>query len=288
MIRHPLIWIFSSALSALAIGFGCGGKVVLEADGSSGNGGAGGLNTTGPGPTGPGSTSSVGAGGAAQCGQTFDGFKLDFQTQDGTVWGCGYDISQQGEVAFFAEVLEAWEEGMIINTCSPTSNCFTNETLFLSAPGLKLSIPFGTYVQISLSVYKPWGCEHHIVIKNLPQWDGVQNPYFSDERLFLAAGDGSPVPLQGAPFWVETIPLNCYPDMPPGCTIKDDYLLRFFQIDQEGNSVTVPMGSTASWKILIPDGGYPYTVRNLRSFETGNCDDYWNWGYYVALESPDP
>ena len=292
MIRHPAIWILSSALAALAIGFGCGGSVVLEADGSGGNGGAGGSNTTtgsgpaGPGPAGPGATTSVGAGGAAQCGQTFDGLKLEFQTQNGTLWSCGHEMSQQGEITFFAEVLEVWDEGMIVNTCSPTSNCFTKEALFVSAPGLTLSIPVGAYVQISLSVNKPWGCETHVLIKNLPQWDGVQNPYHSDEHLYLAAGDGGPFPLQGAPFWVETLALNCYPDAPPGCSIKDDYTLRFFQIDQEGNSVTVPMGGTASWKILIPDGGYPYTVRNLRSFETGNCDDYWNWGYYVTSALP--
>jgi len=285
MIRHASLWILGSALSVIALGAGCGGNVKLEPGGT---GGAGGDPTTtgptGPGTTGPGTTTSTGTGGAAQCGSTFEGFSLDLQMQDGTAWGCGYGpAGQQGEITFNAEVLDLWEGGYVLNTCAPDANCLpTKEVLLLSAPELPINILPGAFIQVTVNVYFPWGCEHHVLIKNLPTWGGVQNPHFNDDRLLLDASDGSPVPVQGSPIWVETVGLGCYPDVQPGCTVKEDYVLRFFQLGNEGNEISVPMGTTDSWKILIPDGEYPITVRNLRSFETGNCDDYWNWGYYVV------
>jgi hypothetical protein len=287
MNRQAALWILGSTLSAIAVSVGCGGNVRLEPGGAGGDGGQGGVTTTTT--TGPGSTTSTGTGGAAQCGQTLEGFSLDLQREDGTVWGCGYGpATQQGELSFNAEILDGWEGGYVLNTCAPDANCLpTKEVLVLHAPGLPMSIPTGAFIEVTVSVYQPWGCEHHVLIKNLPQWGGLANPHFGDDRLFLAAGDGNPFPVQGAPFWVETVALGCYPDAPPGCTTKEDFALRFFQVDQEGNSITVPMGVTSEWKILIPDGKFPLVVRNLRSFETGNCDDYWNWGYYAASPGDD-
>ena len=40
------------------------------------------------------------------------------------------------------------------------------------------------------------------------------------------------------------------------------------------------MGETVTWKTAATD----FTVRNLRSFQTGYCDDYWNWAYTVYAE----
>jgi hypothetical protein len=192
-------------------------------------------------------------------------------------------MTQQGEITFDAEVLDVWEGGYVLNTCPPDANCLpTKEVLQLSAPGLALEIPPGALIQVTVNVSVPWGCEHHIHIKNLPSWGGLLNPYIKDDRMILDASDGSPFPVQGSPIWTETVGLGCYPDAPPGCSIKEDYVLRFFQLGNDGNDVSVPMGTTAAWQILIPDGQYPVKARNLRSFETGNCDDYWNWGYYVV------
>jgi hypothetical protein len=29
------------------------------------------------------------------------------------------------------------------------------------------------------------------------------------------------------------------------------------------------------------NGGDTFTVRNLRSYQTKACDDYWNWAYWI-------
>ncbi len=42
------------------------------------------------------------------------------------------------------------------------------------------------------------------------------------------------------------------------------------------------MGATADWSIPINGGVQSLRVRNLRSFETGACDDYWNWAWWIA------
>lgn len=39
------------------------------------------------------------------------------------------------------------------------------------------------------------------------------------------------------------------------------------------------MGQTG---VLDFDGGIVWTVRNLRSFQTAICDDYWNWAFWSA------
>ena len=40
------------------------------------------------------------------------------------------------------------------------------------------------------------------------------------------------------------------------------------------------MGQTATWTISCPDQPPIALVRNLRSYESGMCDDYGNWAFY--------
>lgn len=101
-------------------------------------------------------------------------------------------------------------------------------------------------------------------------------------RLYLALGEGSTnVLYEGVA--VHRIRTGCgVPGGGASCgpTVPDLYQLQFVHAQRVGP--TVPMGAAADWTIPITSGAQNLRVRNLRSFETGACDDYWNWAWWIA------
>jgi len=41
-------------------------------------------------------------------------------------------------------------------------------------------------------------------------------------------------------------------------------------------------GKTGTLALTTALGLQHLTVHNLRSYQTANCDDYWNWGWWAA------
>jgi hypothetical protein len=52
-----------------------------------------------------------------------------------------------------------------------------------------------------------------------------------------------------------------------------------------GRSVIVGMGQTVPID-LLQSPARTWAVRNLRSYQTEYCDDYWNFAWYLAWSSP--
>ncbi|MCC6522073.1 MAG: hypothetical protein IT373_05380 [Polyangiaceae bacterium] len=260
----------------------CSGTVTL----GTGTGGSAGTTSTTSWTTTTSSTTwttttstTTGTGGSA-CYETHDGFDLELDGPDNTVWGCNVGGTQTGDFVFDAVVLDAAENSLALDACPPNADCTNTEyKLSFSAPGLYSYIPVGTFVEVSVHVYQPWGCEHALQIKNLPSWGGVANPYYPDDRVWLVAADGALTTFPGTPFAIEAEALGCYPNEPPGCGIHDDYRLVF--VPPGAQPVALGMGETGS--LWFPSQ-YPqyFDVRNLRSYETGWCDDYWNWAYFAV------
>lgn len=102
-------------------------------------------------------------------------------------------------------------------------------------------------------------------------------------RLYLALGDGSTEVLYDG-VAINRIRTGCgIPGGGPSCgpIVPDLYQLQFAHAQRVGGP-EVPMGASSEWVIPINGGTQNLRVRNLRSFETGACDDYWNWAWWIA------
>jgi hypothetical protein len=102
-------------------------------------------------------------------------------------------------------------------------------------------------------------------------------------RLYLAVGDGSTEVLYDS-VSIGRVRTGCGiagGGASCGPVVPDLYQLQFRHAQRVGGP-EVPMGATADWSIPINGGVQNLRVRNLRSFETGACDDYWNWAWWIA------
>lgn len=258
---------------------GCNGTVVLDGQGEGGAGGSGSSTTTTT------STSSVSSsvtsssavttgGGGGTCDRTHDAVAITVETPDAKVFGCDAAPGISGTLDLSGAILEATADTIVLDTCPPNADCGPQMAkVQVTGAGLYLSLWPGLFVRVRGDFAQPWGCEQRIVITNLPEWGGTPNPYDGSERLYLAAADGVASSLADAPISVEPIPLGCS-EIP----YADDYLLRFSMLAAPGVSADVYMGFTGYMSSPIDY----LAARNLRSFETGAEDDYWNWAYWVA------
>ncbi|MCC6521317.1 MAG: hypothetical protein IT373_01525 [Polyangiaceae bacterium] len=255
------------AASALAA---CDGAVVVDASGTGGGG-----TTT--------SSSTSSSTTAPACYQTHDTFEMRLQTPGGAVWSCSDMSSQEGDLTFTAQVTAASGNALTLDACSPAADCMPMlHDLTFSASGLYSYIPIGSYVELSVHVERPWGCEHALQIRNVATWDGYPNPVYQDERVWLVAADGSMRTFTGTPFTVDRVALGCHPGQ-YGCNLKvpvDDYALVF---DTGAGPVELLGGESTSLTVSSPVAQLFY-VRNLRSYQPLQCDDDWNWAYFAVQD----
>jgi hypothetical protein len=185
-----------------------------------------------------------------------------------------------GELNIVGEVVDSGTP-IVIDSCAPDASCspMLNELLVDAPAGFTDLVP-GLFVEVrAFAHFEFGGCVTALVIRNVDSFGGVPNPWESGQELWLAGAEGTLVTLDIAPFAVEAVPLGCYPDQEEGCSVKDDFELRFFDRDLPDNDVVVHMGeSEYAWPL---EAGASFSPRNLRSYESGLCDDYWNWAYYL-------
>jgi hypothetical protein len=249
---------------------------------SAGTAGTGGEKDAAPEAIGP---VEAGPDAFVACGKTHDRFELIATTYDGQTYTCGGQPTATGLRKLVGEVMKSATNAFTLDSCPPSADCVPMSSQFtFSAPGLAAKIPLGAFVEVQIEVQHPWGCEQRLMVRNLPIWDGLTNPVATGRRLYLAASDGSPHAFDDAPFAIEKRALGCAPDAGPSCgETADDYALRFHPADHpEQPGVLVPMGSTWTWQPNLSGEMPAWSIRNLRSYVSGMCDDYWNWAWWVA------
>lgn len=275
----------AAALGSLAIS-GCGGNVSIG-DGGGGSGGDAGGSTGGSGGTTVTTTSvTTGTGGGIGGGPACDvpppgHFSMEVWTPDNHVWGCADQDTQTGTLSFDAAVVKSGGNALSVDACSPAADCLPQIfNLTFDAEGLYVDVPVGAFVHVEVAVDVPWGCSHRLSITALPNWAGEPSPVPAGHTLYLAAADGTVAPPAGAPFIVTPIKLDC-PGYPSGCgggVEPGQYALRFSSIDDPSAGVLVETGELKNISLVETWAA----VKNLRSFESGACDDYWNWAYWVV------
>ncbi len=282
MIRSLLL---GSAL--LACITACGSTIID--DGPGGNGGDGGEGGSGGsgawggsgGEGGDGGWGGSGGWGGGTCGQTHELIDIGVAYDDGTALGC--DVATPGESGFFSldgAVVDVQQGVISIDTCPPNADCIANiARVRVIADGLWIPVFTGQYVHVDLQVDFPWGCSSAVSIHNLPTWGGSPNPYDSSDRLYVAASEGSTVVLDDR-FTIAPYALGCGDGVNQGCGLAEDYGLVFQYNAGSGAQLGVLMGETGTFDVT--GLGDVYQAKDTKSFETGWCDDYWNWGYWLA------
>lgn len=238
-------------------------------------------NAAGAGPTSTTVSTTTSTGGSVACGRTNDGFQVELQDAHGLSLSCATQIIDEPvDVVVEGAIVDSLDGYLAIDSCPPNADCAPEiNQLFFSAPGLFNPVPVGAFVHVSLVLQGPWACVQVLQIDNMASWGGVSNPIVADEAMWLSAADGTTEVLPGSPFRIEPVALGCYPNQ-RGCPeLPDDFVLRF---ERTGSPIDIPMGGETDW--YVPGAPYPDTiqVRNLRSYQSGNCDDYWNWSWWAV------
>ena len=213
------------------------------------------------------------------CTETHDRFELSVSGM-GHADSCGAAApSATAEYDVTGALATVDAQSFQIDLCSPTADCMPMLVTFTTrAPGLDLrTLPKGSYVTAHVKLTHGWGCTSSIVLTSVADWFGVKNPVDGGGHTYFVASDGS-LDAAGSPFKVERVALGCKVGAPScGGGAPDDYRLQFVAPSM---SLEVPMGETRFPIVLAP--GETLTVRNLRSYESGACDDSWNWAYWAV------
>jgi hypothetical protein len=262
------------------LGLACSTEVTVFGSGTGASGGSGGAGGSGAGGAGgQGNGNPQGGSGGVACGpRPQDTFDMLLATPFDGSFGCSlFFESETGTYQLQGRVVESTPDGVVVDTCPPNADCEASlNRLSYGALELVNPVPAEAFVEVTVRVDIPMGCSHELMVRNLPSWGGEDNPVYRGDVVWLAGADGIPQAPPGAPFNVTAIPTGCYPN-----EWEDDHVLQL-DTPLSSESRVLAMGQESVW---VWDSGVDatyQTVRNLRSFETGAVDDYWNWGYWMT------
>lgn len=296
--------ISTTAFCAMALLGGCGGTAIDKSRTSDGaqSGGAGSAGrtslsggeagfiggivlVTGGAPSAGGATGAGGGLTGQSCDMTTDSAKIDVTPTDPLPDGGPAPHGESLSAEFDGSVTALTRTGFTIDTCPPNADCTASlRTVTIDAPGLDLTtlLPVGAFAHVQFALSCSWGCTKDIVVTSLPSWGGLTNPAPAGSGIYVAANDGGQL-LTDAPFKASRVKLDCPSTFIGGCGDPGEAGLYAFEFGfPNSNAEIVTMGSTKT----IAVGTGAVTVRNLRSYETGDCDDYWNWAYWVTDRRP--
>jgi hypothetical protein len=137
--------------------------------------------------------------------------------------------------------------------------------------GLRPSLPLyrGMAVRVQYQVSFFWVCH-----------DALRITAADTSELLLEAVDAAE-PIDDAPYYADLNPLDCDVGPGTGCNGVNppaDYSYVFSSTEPGAPKVEVFMGEAGN--LLL--GSKTYTAYNLRSYDTGYCDDYWNFAYFIS------
>jgi hypothetical protein len=150
------------------------------------------------------------------------------------------------------------------------------------APGLDLTRFPHVRVRVRATVTNFFVCQQSLEITTADETRTEAQS--ASETILLAVFDGGGGFADSPPYTVTRVALGC--SHGPVCggpsSFSDIYAFEFSGPSASTVRVRVYMGETAHWTL----GASTYTVRNLRSFQSEACDDYWNWAYTIYADPP--
>jgi hypothetical protein len=242
-----------------------------------------------------------------RCSMTYDRASIRIIPGDGTVWSCsaptpiadggsspatdgGTDLRPAdggtGPGPATITTLRGMITGgdassLVIDTCDGNQSCVPNSVrIEVGAPGLDLTTVPRVRVDVKFQIKFFRACQASLEITTVDPADGSAVSA-SAGQLLLAVVDGG-LTLPGSPYSVVQAPLGCLSAKGCGSPAPDVYAFDFSMAGDSASALRVYMGETTPWT----SGGHSYKVRNLRSFQSIACDDYWNFAYYIVAAPP--
>jgi hypothetical protein len=247
----------------------------------------------------------TGAGGG-HCGRTNLRATITVRSPDGGVLSCNDHRTDAGASnaapkTWIGRVTDSDASSIVVSVCAPgaatddagatdaggsdaggVAGCVPGALRIEAvAPGLDLTRFPRVRVRVRATMSFVWACQQSLEITTAESIDG-STPELPAGQLLLAVVDGNGVAFDDSPYKVTHFQLGCAPG--PTCygsmTGADDYAFDFSSPGDTAAPTRVYMGETTTWK----SAGASFTVRNLRSFQTPICDDYWNWAYTIYAD----
>jgi hypothetical protein len=213
--------------------------------------------------------------GGGRCGRTFDRAAIAIHFPGGGTLSC-INVSMDAAVtpprSWIGRVTASDATSLTValaDTCDGDAACAPRLLrIEAQAPGLDLTAFPREEVQVRASVTRFRACQQALEITT------------TAGRLLLVVVDGAGPFDTGSPYGVERIRLGCSSEKGCGSVPPDDYALEFTGLTGPP-PLRVHMGETGPGT----NGESSLRVRNLRSFQSEACDDYWNFAYTI---SPSP
>jgi hypothetical protein len=272
-----------------AVGAGAVGGVsgVGAEGGVAGVGAFGGVSGAGA-EGGVGAFGGVGGTGGLSCVRTQDRAQIAVERTGQVRIDCSTVMNATGAVSptvLEGRITRAQLDSFELDTCPPNADCAaTFARIEVLAPGLNARMPVGAFVRVTYQITRFFACQQALEVSTIPSWGGVENPYHAKSALLLAISDGGST-FETSPYKIDRVPLGCRP-ITPGCSsVKpDEYALTFHATVGTGGGIQVGMGESELLDLGQP--AFRYLARNLRSFQTEYCDDYWNFAWFLAYAPP--
>ncbi len=153
------------------------------------------------------------------------------------------------------------------------------------APGLDAtrSLTEGASVRVTASLNYFFACVTGIAVEtNAPAGDAGTS---AEPGLLFSVGEGARPPTNIVTVSFDKIDCS-YPWKSKSCGGVGDDEVGIYAMTARApflaHPLTVRMGRTA--QSAISGSARVFRERNLRSYQTDGCDDYWNWAGWVAIE----
>ena len=223
-------------------------------------------------------------------------FSFTFISPDGQERTCRMMPGQDAGVLakdLVGRVTAASDTSFTLDTCETGLSC--SPTLYqfkVTAPQLKLAIPVGRHVRVTLDFEDiHWYCMQALVVSDeeTPSTKGIiwfvgQDGYRPGDTSYL--GPGGANPYASLPFTVVARRLGCNPsygnfDAGFSAMIGDDFAFDFAPGSGGGASLSLAMKESGTLSFPVAGGmQQSLELHNGASYETNWTDDYWNWDFW--------
>ena len=221
---------------------------------------------------------------ASQChSRTTDHASISIEVADGGTLSCASAATDVGIAAppptvFRGQIVSAESGAVVLDHCEVGQPCVPSGLrVVVAAAGIDLRSMPHVWAQVRFQQDSFRGCHQAVEVTTADPTDGSPAQDAAGQ-LLLAASEGRE-PIEEAPYQMTRVRLGCSSETGCGAIAPDDY---FFEVTADGSvpPTSVYMGQTVDWQGV----GRQFAVRNLRSFQTAACDDYWNFAYYIVVK----